>query len=252
MDPGTAIGLVMLALVVGAYGSIIGAGGGFLIVAALTLFFDISGATAAGTSVITTLFIQLTGAYNYDRQGLVDRPSAQWFAIGSVPVAFLSGAFLSNRIPERGFDLTIGVILIGLAVFTVAVTPPTNDGDSSLAPNRLTLTGSGSCIGVLSGAFGVGAGLVTVPVLAWVQRLSAHRAAATTTATGAASGIAATAGHTIADNPRWTFLPFLIVGAIGGARIGSTNADRLSSRTVIALLASGLLIAGVPLVARSL
>lgn len=253
MDVTTAIALVVLALGVGTYGSIIGAGGGFLMVAALTLFFDLSGATATGTSVIATLFIQATGAWTYDRKGLVDRPSARWFIIGSVPVAFASGAFLASRIPARAFDLIVGALLLGLAVFVIAVRQPESaDGEAALVPKPQALAGTGAFVGVLSGGLGVGAGLVTVPALGWIQRLSAHRAAATTTAIGAASGIAATLGHTIADNPEWPFIPFLAAGAITGARLGASNASRLTPSVVLGLLAIGLVVAGAPLILRGL
>ena len=115
-----AAGLFVLALVVGVYGSITGAGGGFLMVAGLVLVFDLSGAEAVGTSVITTVVIQLVAAGTYARDDLIDRPTAQWFVLGSIPVAFLSAAILANRIPERTFNLIIGVLLVGLAVFVLA------------------------------------------------------------------------------------------------------------------------------------
>lgn len=250
MDLLTAVGLLALALGVGVYGSIIGAGGGFLVVAGLTLFFGLSSAAAVGTSVVTTLFIQLSGAYTYARKGLIDWASAKWFVLGSVPVAFASGAWLANRIPQRTFDLAIGVMLLALAVFVVFVRSPSVPDGETLEPQRAMLTSSGGAIGILSGAFGVGAGLVTVPLLGRLQRLSAHRAAATTTATGAAAGIASTLGHAVANNPEWIYLPILIVGAVVGGRIGATNASRLSSQTVLVLLALGLVVAGLPLLIR--
>ncbi len=253
MDVSTALALIALALAVGIYGSIIGAGGGFLMVAALTLFFDLDGATATGTAVLATLFIQTTGAWTYDRQRLVDRPTAGWFAVGSVPVAFASGAFLANRIPARAFDLIVGTLLLGLALFVVAVRQPESTGDGdALAPRRGILAGTGSFVGLLSGALGVGAGLVTVPALGWIQRLAAHRAAATTTAIGAASGLAATFGHTIAGNPEWSFIPFLAIGAIVGGRLGASNASRLRASVVLGLLAIGLVVAGAPLIIRGI
>ena len=63
MDIQTAVGLFLLALAVGTYGSIIGAGGGFLMVSGLVLAFDLTGATAVGTSIVTTLAIQITDQY---------------------------------------------------------------------------------------------------------------------------------------------------------------------------------------------
>jgi len=252
MDLQTAVGLFALALAVGIYGSVIGAGGGFLMVSGLVLIFDLTGATAVGTSVVTTLAIQVTGAYTYSRKGLVERPVAVWFAIGSMPVALLSAVFVADKIPEDTFELIIGVMLIVLAAFVVLVRRPELPEGATVEPKRAALIGSGSLIGVMSGGLGVGAGLVTVPLLGWLQRLPAHRAAATTTLIGSLSGLAAAAGHTVVGNPRWSFLPFVLAGAILGGRLGSSNAGRLSGPTVLALLAGGLLAAGLPLVIGSL
>lgn len=252
MDPATAVGLFLLALGVGVYGSIIGAGGGFVMVAGLVLVFDLSGATAVGTSVLTTAAIQTTGAYTYSRKGLVDRPAALWFVLGSVPVSFLTAIYLADRIPEGTFEGLIGVLMLLLAVFVIFVKRRDAPEGTTLPPRRAALVGSGSMIGILSGGFGVGAGLVAVPLFGRLQRLSAHRAAATTTLAGTFSGIAASIGHTVADNPKWPAIPFTIVGAILGGRIGASNAGRLDSRTILVLLASGLTLAGLPLAVNGL
>ncbi|MFW2384069.1 MAG: sulfite exporter TauE/SafE family protein [Acidimicrobiales bacterium] len=252
MDPTTALGLVVLALSVGIYGTIIGAGGGFIVVAGLVVLFDLSGATAVGTSVITTLFIHVSGAFNYNRKGLVDRPTAGWFSAGSVPVAFVSAAFLASRIPQRTFELLIGALLLSLAVFVLVRPSVEAQYNGQLPPRRKELLSSGAALGVLSGAFGVGSGLITVPLVAWIQKLATHRATATTSAIGAVSGMSAASGHIIAGNPRWSFLPFLIVGAVIGGRIGSNGAERLSSTTVRALIAGGLLATAIPLLLRAL
>ncbi len=252
MELWSALGLLALALGVGIYGSVIGAGGGFLMVAGLSLIFGLDGAVAVGTSIVTTLFIQASGALTYTRQSMVDWASARWFVLGSVPVAFASGAWLADRIPQRSFDLIVGVLLVALAIFVLVVRSPIDDAGAVLGPRRRALVGSGAAIGVLSGGLGVGAGLVTVPLLGRLQRLSAHRSAATTTATGAIAGLAASIGHGIVGNPRWSFLPMLILGAIVGGRLGATKARDLSPRVVLALLAVGLIAAGLPLLVRGL
>ena len=251
MDLQTAVGLFLLALAVGVYGSIIGAGGGFLVVAGLVLFFDLNGVNAVGTSVVTTFAIQVTGAYTYTKKGMVERPVALWFVLGSMPVALGSALFVADRVPEDTFELIIGVLLLALAAFVVLVRRPELPEGSRIEPKRVALVGSGSVIGVLSGALGVGAGLVTVPLLGWLQRLAAHRAAATTTLIGSLSGFAAAVGHTVVGNPRWSFLPFLVIGAVLGGRLGSSSAGRLRAGTVLGLLAGGLVVAGLPLVVGS-
>ena len=237
----------MLAVLVGIYGSVTGAGGGFLMVAGLVLLFDLSGAEAVGTSVITTVCIQLVAAATYGKAGLIDRPTAQWFVLGSIPVAFLSAAVLASRIPEKTFNLIIGVLLLALAAFVIVRRSVEHDTATPEPPHKPQLVGLGSAMGVLSGAFGVGAGLVTVPAIRSLQKLSTHRAAATTTAIGAASGVAATIGHALAGNPRWTYAPFVIAGAIVGGRLGARSANRVAPKAVGILLAGGLLATGVPL-----
>ena len=89
MDVGTIVALFAFAAVVGAYGTIIGAGGGFLLIPGLVLLFDLDGAEAVGTGAITLLAIGASGAWAYDREGLVDRRGAAWFSITSVPIAML-------------------------------------------------------------------------------------------------------------------------------------------------------------------
>lgn len=250
MDAGLALGLFALALSVGIYGSIIGAGGGFIMVAALVLLFDLSGAEAVGTSVLTILFVQLSGAINYNRAGMVDRPVAKWFIVGSVPTAFVSAAVVANRIPERAFDLIIGALLLGLAIFVIVSKPREGDESAPLAPRIPHLVSTGTVVGALGGSFGVGAGLMTVPAIRSLQQVTTHRAAATTTAIGAASGAASGLGHILAGNPKWSYVPFVIAGAIAGGRIGSSSAGRLSQTSVSMLLAIGLIAAGAPLLLR--
>lgn len=252
MNAALGLGLFALAMAVGTYGSIIGAGGGFIMVAALVLLFDLSGAEAVGTSVMTILFVQLSGALTYDRAGMVDRPTARWFATGAVPMAFLAAALVANRIPQRLFDLLIGSMLLALGIWVIVGRTAEESTWLLSPPKKMRLIGAGSVVGAVGGAFGVGAGLVTVPLLRSLQKLPTKRATATTTAIGATSGIAGAIGHTVANNPRWSYVPFVIGGAIVGGRLGSSSAGRLSQHTVAGLLAAGLLASGAPLLLRGI
>lgn len=266
MDLATPLGLLALAFGVGMYGTIIGAGGGFVLIPALVLLFDLQGATAVGTGAVALMTIGLTGAWSYDRSGLVARPVACWFALGSVPLALLSAWFLSNRIDSRAFNGLLGVLLLALAVAVViGPSPVPTPHDPSSVPRRTTgsappltaggqrppdrprLVTAGSLVGITSGTFAVGGGLITVPVITRLQGLSPHRAAATTSATAMASSSAASIGHTVAGNVVWAKAGVLAVGAVVGSSLGAHLAGRLSHRTMIALLGLGLVGAGVPL-----
>lgn len=248
MDVALALGLVALAFGVGLYGTVIGAGGGFLMIPALILLFDLDGAEAVGTGAVALTTIGLSGAIAYDRKGMVERSAAGWFALGSVPVALLCAWQLANRIDGGAYNLLLGLLLIGLAALVIFGPRPTEDGQAALPARPERLMPAGALLGAMSGTFAVGAGLITIPVLSRLQRLSAHRATATTSATAACGGLAGSLGHTIAGNVRWTYALALAVGAFLGSRIAATKVHhRLSANTLLGLVAVGLIAAAIPL-----
>jgi uncharacterized membrane protein YfcA len=244
VDAVTAVGLISFALVVGAYGTVIGAGGGFILIPGLVLLFDLEGVEAVGTGTITLLAIGITGAVNYDRTGLVHREVAGWFAMGSVPAALFCAWFVADRIDADLFTSVLGFVLIALAIFVVLAPHSTEDSQEIDKPRRTRLAVGGLGVGVLSGTFAVGGGLLTVPQLTSVQKLRPHRAAATTSATSTMASLAGATGHTIAGNVVWGRAGLLVAGAIVGSTLGARLAGRLPSRAVLVGLAAGLIVAG--------
>ena len=230
-----------MAMGIGAYGSIIGAGGGFLLIPGLALLFGLDGAEAVGTGVVTLACLHAAGAWAYDRKGVVVRPVAAWWALGAGPVALLSGWLLTNRLDSDLLLTLIGLLMIALAVFVVvrsvgitgAGEAPGRTGrsaDEVLEPRVGALLAGATGVGFLNGAFAVGGGLVAVPYLARVQQLTAHRAAATTAAASMVASSSATVGHTLAGNIVWTHAPILMLGAIIGSSTGARVALRLPPR----------------------
>ncbi len=244
MDAVTAVGLISFALVVGVYGTVIGAGGGFILIPGLVLLFDLEGVEAVGTGTVTLLAIGITGAISYDRSGLVRRSVAGWFAMGSVPAALLCAWLVADRIDADLFTSVLGFVLIALAVFVVLAPHSTHDSQEIGRPRRGRLALGGLGVGVLSGTFAVGGGLLTVPQLTSVQKMRPHRAAATTSATSMMASFAGATGHSIAGNVVWGHAGLLVAGAIVGSTFGARLAGRLPARTVLAGLAAGLVVAG--------
>ncbi len=247
MDVGTLAALLVFALIIGAYGTIIGAGGGFLLIPGLVLLFDLEGAAAVGTGAVTLSAIGASGAWAYNREGLVDRRAAVWFALGSVPVALFCALVVASRIDRAAFTDVLALIGLGLAAF-VLLLPATRPTDTAVSEGSLrALPLGGAFVGFLSGTFAVGGGLVTLPILARVRKLVPHRATATTSATAMLGTLGGALGHTIAGNVVWSRAVVLIVGAAIGSSLGARVAGRLAPRTVLALVAAGLVGAGLPL-----
>ena len=247
MDVAVIVGLISFALIVGTYGTVIGAGGGFILIPGLVLLFDFEGVEAVGTGTVTLLAIGITGAINYDRVRLVHRHAAGWFAMGSVPAALLCAWFVADRIDADLFTSALGFVLIALAIFVVLAPHSTADDEEISEPRRGRLALGGLGVGVLSGTFAVGGGLLTVPHLTSVQKLRPHRAAATTSATAMMASLAGATGHTIAGNVVWSRAALLVAGAIVGSTLGARLAGRLPARAVLIGLAAGLIVAGASL-----
>ncbi|MEM8705609.1 MAG: sulfite exporter TauE/SafE family protein [Actinomycetota bacterium] len=250
VDPLTAVALVVFAIAIGVYGTVIGAGGGFLLIPGLVLLFDLEGVEAVGTGAVTLAAIGLGGARTYDRAGLVDRSAAFWFAVGSVPSALFFSAVVADRIDGEVFVDLLGALLLALAVFVVAM--PTTPDDQG-PPSRRSLQAmpaGGVVVGFLGGTFAVGGGLVTLPFVGRLRRLTPHRAAATTSATAMLSSLASSTGHTIAGNVAWSNASVLVIGALIGSTLGARHAGRLPARLVLALVAAGLIVTGVAVLLR--
>lgn len=251
MDVGTVVALVAFAFAVGAYGTIIGAGGGFLLIPGLVLLFDLDGAEAVGTGVIALLTIGVSGAFAYDRAGLVDRRGAGWFALGAVPVALVCGLVLASSIDRALFNDLLGFLLLGLAAFVVLSPTHHDEGAEPDERSLRVLPVGGAFVGFLSGTFAVGGGLVTLPIIGRIRRLVPHRAAATTSATAMLSSAGGAIGHTLAGNVVWSRAGVLIIGAVAGSTAGARLAGHLAPRVVLALVAAGLVGAGLPLLVAS-
>ncbi|MGB0501447.1 MAG: TSUP family transporter, partial [Acidimicrobiales bacterium] len=121
MDPLTIAALLVFAGVVGVYGSVIGAGGGFVLIPGLVLFFDLEGVEAVGTGAVALAAIGIGGARTYDQKGLVDRRGACWFAVGAIPSALFFAAVVADRIDRAVFVDLLGLLLLALAVFVVVM-----------------------------------------------------------------------------------------------------------------------------------
>ena len=112
----TILGLLCLGLVAGVMSSLVGIGGGVIIVPVLVLMFAMSQKMAQGTSLVMLLPpVGLLGVINYYKAGYVDFKIA-----GFLIVAFIAGSYFGSKIALNLPDLTIkrifGVLLLALSV----------------------------------------------------------------------------------------------------------------------------------------
>jgi len=116
MNTTTIIGLLALGVAAGLLSSLVGIGGGVLIVPVLVLAFAMSQKMAQGTSLVMLLPpIGLLAVINYYKAGYVDFRIA-----GILIVAFIAGSYFGSKIalnlPEATIKRIFGVFLMILAV----------------------------------------------------------------------------------------------------------------------------------------
>ncbi len=259
----TTLGLALAGLVAGMYGTIVGAGGGFILVPLLLLTRpDLSAAGITTISLGSVFFNSMSGSAAYARQHRVDFKTGLLLAAATVPTSAL-GAILVGFVPRRPFQLMFGAFLVLVAIF-VWIRPgiqrrtvrsgarfhrrltDARGNTYEWSYNLILALGASFIIGFLAALLGVGGGVMLVPVM--VTFLSFPPAVATATSTFVLlfTSLSATATHLVQGDFRGVEVATLAVaaGTIAGAQLGARISQRLSSRLIVRLLAAALAFVG--------
>ncbi len=273
MDLAAILGFTLFGLVVGAYGTLIGAGGGFLIVPALVLVLGWDHITAAATSLFAVMCNAASGTWAYWRQGRVDLKTGLLFAAATLPGAIL-GPFVANQISGRVFNLLFGALLIAVSLYLIwrpervrgapgsGMERPAGWRGWGWTTRRFT-DASGEewaygfslpvgllislGVGFLSTLLGIGGGIIHVPALVAVMGFPAHIATATSHFILAISAATGTTVNLGLGHVQLGPALAMGVGAIVGAQIGGRLARRVQGRWIIRGLALALGLVGLRL-----
>jgi uncharacterized membrane protein YfcA len=252
--------LAPIGFLVGAYGTLVGAGGGSVLVPVLLMLLpnrDPAAITAISLAVV--FFNAYSGTVAYVRLGRVDFRAGTLFTLASLPGAVL-GTLLVHELPRSLFDPLFGVLLVGLGGFLV-LSPIGTVGEQGgsvppAAPQRSDSIGSiGSAyIAVLSSLLGIGGGIIHVPFLIRVLRMRPHVATATSHFVLTFMALTATITHIalgeFGDDLNQTM--FLAVGVMMGAPLGASLSSRLQGSLIVRILALALCLVGARLLWRIL
>ncbi|HUJ54837.1 MAG TPA: sulfite exporter TauE/SafE family protein [Gaiellaceae bacterium] len=194
-DAETAVLLVLLGIAVGAFGTVVGAGGGFVLTPILLLLYPHTSAeTITSISLTAVFFNAASGSTAYLRQRRVDVRSGSLFAAATIPGA-VGGALLTGVVSRRLFDVLMGVVLAVLAAWLLSgermrPQPPKRGIRRRLLRDREGLVyeydvpiwrGALYSLGVgfVSSFLGIGGGVIHVPLLVRALGFPTHVATAT-------------------------------------------------------------------------
>jgi len=259
--------LIALGLAVGALGTLIGAGGGFVLVPVLLIMYPASNPeTITSISLAVVFFNALSGSVAYARMSRIDYKSGLLFAVATIPGA-IAGALSTDYIPRRAFNAGFGILMIAAAVYLFmqrqekpapAVNPAKRRTTRRLVEKNGTVhvfsydlklgMGLSLFVGNLSSLLGIGGGIIHVPALVRLMNFPVHVATATSHFMLAIMALTGTIVHIAGGSfSRDAMLQtiFLGIGALAGAQAGARFSSLVRGIWIIRALAVALGLVGV-------
>ena len=266
MSPEHIIILLVTGAVAGFAGGLLGLGGAFImtpvqfiVYAAMGLPDDLAIKTAFGTSLLVVLPTAISGAWRHHRN------KAVWWRAGAIMglcsmLSALGGATLAAHISGTTLKIAFGIVILLIAVRMVTAREPKYKIE---AVSRPWLWVAWSIpLGLVSGIFGIGGGIIMIPVLVLVLRFEMHYAIGTSMAVMMFTSIGGVIGYIIngigvvdrlsyslgyVNIPSWLLL---VVPAVIMAQVGAATAHKLPRKLLIyiftvILIYMGLRMAGV-------
>lgn len=248
---GGAVGEIGLLLAVGILAGVLagflGIGGGTVMVPAMVAL-GLSGVEAVGTSTLAILIISLGGSLQNWRMGFLKLNNVLLLGLPSVVTAFL-GTALASYIPEYvllgifGLFLLINIYLIGVKkqVVAQAKLSTAETADEPIAPlphgpqpmnPTLARTLIGGTAGFLAGLFGVGGGVVMVPLQILLLRETIKTAIQTSLGAIVITALSAAGWHSLQGNVVPLTGVLLGLGGLAGVQVSTRYLPKLPDAIV--------------------
>lgn len=259
---------LLLGVAVGVFGTLVGAGGGFILTPVLLVLYPTTSAsTITAISLVVVFFNALSGSLAYARQRRVDYRSGAAFAVATIPGSIV-GAVVVGIVPRRSFDILTAFLLAVAAVFLVLRRGEyRQSGRSSVGARRTITDRAGTTyeytvnvrlgifdsvgVGFVSSFLGIGGGILHVPLLVGVLGFPVHIATATSHFVVANMALAGSVTHiatgAFSGGTGIHRAVALSIGVIGGAQAGAWLSQRIRGTTIQPLLALALAGLGVRL-----
>jgi uncharacterized protein len=239
-------------------GSMVGLGGGFILVPILRLFLGFSPAYAAGTSLVLIVANSASGAFTYLLQRRVHLKIGVLIALGGLPGSAL-GAIISFHISAKLFDTILAVLLTAVAVDMAwnaerrMAGRVEHEGVTAIkGMSYRAAVGLGFIVGVFSSLFGLGGGIILVPTFLYFSELPAHAISATSHFAILLTSPPGLIVHILQHDVVGRDVIPLIAGGLLGGPIGARLSLHLRSPQLLIVVAIALVVAAITLVWRQL
>ncbi len=241
--------LVATGTAAGFAGGLLGLGGAFIMTPVQYMVYtnmglpaDLAIKTAFGTSLLVVLPTAISGAWRHHREKSVLWRAAAIMGASSLVVAF-GGATLATHLSGTVLKLAFGIIIILVGVRMLTTREPKYKIEA--VSRRWLWVAWAIPIGLFSGIFGIGGGVLMIPVLVLALRFEIHYAIGTSLAVMIFTSIGGVLGYIINGIGVADRLPYslgyvnlsswllLALPAAVMAQIGAITAHKLPRRPLM-------------------
>lgn len=254
--------LIIFGFIVGGYGTIIGAGGGFALVPLLLILYPRQSPEIITAISLTVIFFNaLSGSIAYIKMKRVDYRSSFIFAAATLPGAFI-GVYCVKFIGRHTFDIIFAVLLAALSLFLIVKSNGKNEDKipAGLGAKRYMVCADNKIyeysvkeplgfalslfVGFFSSILGIGGGIIHVPVLIYLLKIPCHISTATSNLILMVMTFAAAAYHFYLGDltGKYWLILYLSIGMIIGAQFGAELSGRFQGSLIVKLLAGALML----------
>ena len=239
------IWLILLGLAAGILGSMLGLGGGIIVVPVLT-FLGFPPTTAASNSLFAALSNAIASTISYSKQRRIEFSLGLKLGLLTIPGTML-GAVISTDVTPSIFKILFGLVLIASAAY-IFLRKRIETKEKTLSIQMMIFAvGASFFAGIISAFFGIGGGIIFVPLMVVGMGMAMKKAAPTSQLILLFSSLSGVLAHSVLGHPDFIQAGFLAIGSFIGGLIGARLSVDIKERYLQILVSAVILIASAKL-----
>lgn len=240
---------VVLGAVFGFCGGLFGIGGAFLAIPVLGVAFGLNEQTAQGTALAMGTPNVIVGLWSYSRKARLDWRLAGTLAVTALPFSFVA-ARIATLLPSGPLRMAFSIFLLLVALDIARRTFLAPASARAALPWPFAAI-AGAFGGTLSGFFGIGGAIMTVPAMTMFFGQTQIEAQGMSLAFAVPTTILTTATYAMAADVNWAIAIPLTLGGVATVSLGVGLAHRLPERALRSLFIGFITLVAIALFLRA-
>ena len=237
--------LIPLGFAAGILGSMIGLGGGIIVVPVLT-FLGFPPTVAASNSLFAALSNATASTISYSKQKRIEYYLGLKLGLLSIPGTVL-GAIISTDVAPDIFKILFGFVLIASAAY-IFLRKKIETKEKTISKQMIVFAiGASFFAGIISSFFGIGGGIIFVPLMVVGMGMAMKKAAPTSQMILLFASLSGVIVHSLLGHPDFIQAGMLSIGSFIGGLVGARLSIDIKERYLQILVTVVILIAAAKL-----